>query len=72
MSEIVADGVAQITGRVTSQRLLVMTEKNLSHANSVKHRKGGVGLSEKTIARCPELLLMRIWLFLIKAKDITI
>lgn len=47
VSETVADGVAQITGQVTSQRLLVMTEKNLSHANSVKHRKGGVGLSEE-------------------------
>ena len=46
VSEDIADGVKQVTGQ-TSQRLLVMTERSLLHANSLKHHKGGVGLTEE-------------------------
>ncbi|WP_018652013.1 phage head morphogenesis protein [Actinobacillus capsulatus] len=51
ISEDIADKVAQLSGgEKSSQRLLVMTERSLAHANSPKHQSGGIGLTSDEYA----------------------
>mgnify|MGYP000886738905 FL=1 len=46
ISEDIADKVAELSGgEKSSQRLLVMTERRLQHAASVKHQEKGTALS---------------------------
>ncbi|UXN35496.1 phage minor head protein [Avibacterium paragallinarum] len=47
VDEVIAEKVAALSGGAKlSQRVLVMTEKSLEHANSEKHHLGGIGLTE--------------------------
>ncbi|WP_233139444.1 hypothetical protein [Aggregatibacter actinomycetemcomitans] len=46
ISEHIAENVAELSqGEKISQRLLVMSERSLAHANSPKHHAGNIGLS---------------------------
>ncbi|TNH04534.1 phage head morphogenesis protein [Testudinibacter sp. TR-2022] len=51
VDENIAEKVAELSGgEKYSERILVMTEKSLAHADSPKHHQSGVGLSEKEYA----------------------
>lgn len=57
VDEVVAEKVAEFSnGEKYSQRILVMTEKGLAHANSEKHQKGGVGLSQDEYASIASII----------------
>lgn len=64
VNEAIAEKVAELSdGQKFSQRVLVMSEKSLEHANSEKHHQTGVGLtveeyaSASKIIASPELVL---------------
>lgn len=57
VNEVIAEKVAELSGGdKLSQRVLVMSEKRLAHANSDKHQKGGVSLSFEEYASIPVIL----------------
>ncbi|HEH9616943.1 TPA: minor capsid protein [Pasteurella multocida] len=57
ISENIADKVTVLSGgEKYSQRVLVMTEKSLQHANSDKHHKTGVGLTEKDYSNISRII----------------
>ncbi|MFQ1004748.1 phage minor head protein [Gilliamella sp. CG22] len=55
MTDDVAERVRAISG-VEPARLFVMSEKNVLHADSMKHRKTGVGLTLRDYQSLPELI----------------
>lgn len=65
ISTDIAQKVTELSGgEKYSERLLVMTEKSLEHANSSKHHETGVGLSETDYASIPTIIadpLLVIW-----------
>ncbi|WP_265474180.1 hypothetical protein [Mergibacter septicus] len=53
----VAEAVTKFSnGQKYSERVLVMTEKRLEHANSNKHHKGGIGLSVNEYASISRII----------------
>ncbi|MDY0686430.1 phage minor head protein [Pasteurella multocida] len=57
ISENIAEKVTTLSdGEKYSQRVLVMSEKNLQHANSEKHHKTGVGLTEKDYSNISRII----------------
>ncbi|MFC0911920.1 phage minor head protein [Pasteurella multocida] len=57
ISENIADKVTVLSGgEKYSQRVLVMTEKGLQHANSDKHHETGVGLTEKDYSNISRII----------------
>ncbi|HDR0995743.1 TPA: minor capsid protein [Pasteurella multocida] len=57
ISENIADKVTVLSGgEKYSQRVLVMTEKSLQHANSNKHHETGVGLTEKDYSNISRII----------------
>lgn len=57
VDEVIADKVAELSnGEKYSQRVLVMTEKSLQHANSEKHHQTGVGLTVEEYARVSKII----------------
>lgn len=57
ISENIADKVTVLSGgEKYSQRVLVMTEKSLQHANSDKHHETGVGLTEKDYSNISRII----------------
>lgn len=61
----IAEKVTEISnGNKTTEQLLVMTERNFTHANSPKHREKGVALSEDDFASLPQIIaqpLVIVW-----------
>lgn len=55
MTDDIAERVRAISG-VEPARLFVMSEKNVLHADSMKHRKTGVGLTLRDYQSLPELI----------------
>jgi len=55
MTESIADAVMQRTGNAPA-RLLVMSEKNLLHADSPKHQNTGVSLTPDDLQSLPSLI----------------
>ncbi|EDV1421000.1 phage head morphogenesis protein, partial [Salmonella enterica subsp. salamae] len=55
MSESIASAVEQRTGEPPA-RLLAMTDKNLLHTDSDKHRAGGIALSPEDLKLLPSLI----------------
>ncbi|QLB12430.1 SPP1 gp7 family putative phage head morphogenesis protein [Bisgaardia hudsonensis] len=56
VSENIAQAVNQIVGQELSQRVLVMSEKRLAHANSLKHHTGGVRLDDNEYASISRII----------------
>lgn len=57
ISTDIAQKVTELSGgEKYSERLLVMTEKSLEHANSSKHHQGGIGLSEEEYASISKII----------------
>ncbi|OOF50897.1 phage head morphogenesis protein [Rodentibacter genomosp. 1] len=57
ISPDIAEKVTQFSdGKKYSERILVMTEKNLAHANSDKHHKSGVGLTAEEYAQISRII----------------
>ncbi|MEB4525450.1 phage minor head protein [Pasteurella multocida] len=57
VSENLAEKVTALSGgEKYSQRVLVMTEKSLQHANSNKHHETGVGLTEKDYSNISRII----------------
>ncbi|EGT81806.1 phage head morphogenesis protein [Haemophilus quentini] len=61
----IAEKVTEISnGNKTTEQLLVMTERNFTHANSPKHREKGVALSKEDFASLPQIIaqpLVIVW-----------
>ncbi len=65
ISTEIAEKVAELSGgEKTVEQLLVMTERNFTHANSPKHRQKGVALSSEEFSSLPKIIadpLFVVW-----------